>query len=352
MRRHYKIVVISALLACSLWGCKAGNGSEAAADTSRVTQESQEAEPGAETGAGTQKAGESEAEGSQTGAGGRVTFTDGLGFEVSVEPFDRAVVLSGSFAQCWLLAGGELAAVTEDAYQEEGLEIPGDVVSLGALKSPNTEALIGTGAGFVILSANIEGHVALRDTLEKAGITTAYFDVETFEDYLGMLKVCTDITGREDLYQKNGLDIQQMVDEQIARADGTKPSVLFLRAFSTGVRAKGSQNNMTGKMLKDLDCVNIADDDKSLLDDLSMESIIAQDPDYIFVTTMGASEDAAMKSVEEMLLTNPAWNGLTAVKNGRYHVLPKALFHNKPNNRWGESYTILADILYGEDKKQ
>lgn len=281
-----------------------------------------------------------------------ITFTDGLGFQVQVAPSDRAAVLSGSFAQCWMLAGGELDAVTEDVYSERDVTIGDDVVNLGALKSPGVEALIGSGTEFAILSANIDEHVALRDTLEKSGITTAYFDVETFEDYLGMLKICTDITGRADLYQKNGLDIRGSIDEQIARADGSAPTVLFLRAFSTGIRAKGSKDNMTGKMLMDLGCINIADDDKSLLDDLSMEAIIAKDPDYIFVTTMGNSEEAAMKSVEDMLTTNPAWKDLAAVKNDRYHVLPKALFHNKPNNRWGESYTMLADILYGEDQSQ
>ncbi len=250
-----------------------------------------------------------------------------------------------------MLAGGQLDAVTEDVYSERDVEIPDAVVDLGMVKSPNIEALVGSGATFAILSANIEQHVALRDSLEKAGITTAYFDVETFDDYLNMMKICTDITGRADYYQKNGTDIQAEIDAQIARADGSQPTVLFLRAFSTGVRAKGS-DNMTGEMLKDLGCINIADSDKGLLDDLSMESIIAQDPDYIFVTTMGNSEEAAMKSVEDMLQSNPAWKELSAVKNDRYHVLPKALFHNKPNNRWGESYQILADILYGENKSK
>ena len=65
-----------------------------------------------------------------------------------------------------------------------------------------------------------------------------------------------------------------------------------------------------------------------------------------------ATQEAAMKSVEDMLLSNPAWKELSAVKNDRYHVLPKALFHNKPNNRWGESYQMLADILYGENKSE
>lgn len=335
MKRYNKCFVIGVLItACSVSACQ-GRPVEETANPS--VAESVAATTGLE----------SRAEEEET-----VSFTDGLGVEVQVKKTNRAAVLSGSFAQCWMLAGGELDAVTEDAYGEEGISIPETAANLGALKSPNLETLIGTGTEFVILSANIEEHVALRDTLSRSGITAAYFDVETFEDYLEMLRICTDITGREDLYQKNGLDIRGTVEEQIKRADGSNPTVLFLRAFSTGVKAKGSKKNMTGKMLKDLGCVNIADDDESLLDDLSMESIIAQDPDYIFVTTMGASEEAAMKSVEELLTSNPAWKELTAVKENRYYILPKALFHNKPNNRWGESYTILADILYGTNKSE
>ena len=134
----------------------------------------------------------------------------------------------------------------------------------------------------------------------------------------------------------------------IARKEGREaPTVLFLRAYSTGVRAKGS-DNMTGEMLKDLGCINIADSEDSLLEDLSLEVILEQDPDFIFVTTMGASEEAAMASLDELLLSNPAWASLTAVQEGHFHLLPKDLFHLKPNARWGESYEILADYLYGE----
>lgn len=354
--RNYQRVVLGAALMLALTGC----GSKAAGVTT-------DSAPGSQTAAASEQAtGESSTQSSdsaaETGdtAGGTdsssepgkeaVTFTDGLGHQVTVKPTDHAAVFSESFADCWTLAGGKLDAVTSDVYQTDQVKVPETAVNLGMLKSPSVELLVGSGAEFAILSANIEEHVALRDTLEKAGIVTAYFNVETFEDYLNMLKNLTDITGRKDLYQKNGTDIQSEIDKQVARQDGSHPTVLFLRAFSSGVRAKGSAN-MTGEMLKDLGCINIADDDKGLLDDLSMESIIAQDPDYIFVTTMGSSEDAAMKSVQDMLVSNPAWKDLKAVKSGHYYVLPKALFHNKPNKRWGESYRILADILYGEDEK-
>lgn len=146
----------------------------------------------------------------------------------------------------------------------------------------------------------------------------AYFDVETFDDYLRVLKVFTGITGREDLYQQNGADVQARVEAAIARKEGHEaPTVLFLRAYSTGVRAKGS-DNMTGEMLKDLGCINIADSEDSLLEDLSLEVILEQDPDFIFVTTMGASEEAAMASLDELLLSNPAWASLTAVPGGAF----------------------------------
>lgn len=274
-----------------------------------------------------------------------VSFVDALGNEVSVEYPEKTAVLSGSLADAWLLAGGSLAAATEDA--KELIEITEACVMLGMLKSPSIEKIIAEDIEFVILSAAISEHVDLEESLKSAGIKTAYFDVETFADYADMMKVMTDMTGRKDLYKQNVEQIQGEIEEQIKRADGSSPTVLFLRAFSTGVRAKGS-DSMTGEMLKELGCSNIADSEGALLDDLSMEAIIMADPDYIFVTTMGESEEAAMDMIDELLITNPAWSELKAVKANHYYVLPKELFHNKPNKRWGESYRILADYLYGE----
>ena len=73
---------------------------------------------------------------------------------------------------------------------------------------------------------------------------------------------------------------------------------------------------------------------RGLLDDLSMEAIIAADPQYIFVTIQGNDSDAAMKNVEDLLTSNPAWASLTAVKNDHYYILDKRLFNLKPNAKW------------------
>lgn len=272
-----------------------------------------------------------------------IVFTDDFDEEITIDHPKKVAVLSASLADAWLLAGGTLSATTEDA-QKYATE---DTVVLGAMKSPNMELMISEEIDFVILSAAISEHVDMKANLEQAGMQTAFFEVETFEDYERMMKTFTEITGREDLYQKNVGDISAEIEKQIGRADGSAPKVLFLRAYSTGVKAKGS-DSMTGIMLKDLGCVNIADSESGLLDNLSIEAIIEADPDYIFVTTMGESEEAAFDMVEKLLTSNPAWNGLKAVTNNHYEMLPKDLFHNKPNDRWGESYRILADYLYGE----
>ncbi|WP_255575497.1 ABC transporter substrate-binding protein [Caproiciproducens faecalis] len=282
---------------------------------------------------------------SPSSAASAVTFTDDLGYQVTLEHPQKTAVLSASYADAWQLAGGTVSAYTDDA--KGTIEIKDGMLNLGKLNTPNMESMIANKIDFVILSGTISEHVKLRETLESAGIKTAYFKVETFEDYGRMMKILTDITGREDLYQKNVAELQAEIRKQTARADGSNPTVLFLRAYSTGVKAKGS-DSMTGKMLKDLGCVNIADQKSSLLDDLSMEAIVAADPDFIFVTTMGESQKAALGMVNQLLISNPAWSGLTAVKENRYYVLPKELFHLKPNNRWGESYQILADDLYGK----
>lgn len=286
--------------------------------------------------------------GAEQSAQGTCTFTDSLGNTVELEqPPKRVAALLGSYAETWLLAGGEVVAVTQDAYDERGLELPEDTVNLGANQQPDLEALFAAEPDLVLLTPDLDGQMGLRDSLEVAGIPAAWFKVETFDDYLNMLKICTDLTGRSDLYQKNGLDIQSEIDAAIASVpEGEAPTVLLLRAYSSGVRAKNS-DNIAGAILKDLGAANIADSDSGLLEDLQMESILAADPEFIFVTTMGASQEAALESLDELLHSDPAWQTLTAVKEDRVEVLPKDLFHYKPNARWGESYQMLAELMYG-----
>ena len=276
------------------------------------------------------------------------TFTDSLNRTVEVRSFEKTAVISGSLAEIWQLAGGELYGVTDDAYDWNSLELSADVKNYGNVQNPSVENMIADDVDFVILSGAIANHVKLEKMLESAGITAAYFDVEDFEHYLSTLKICTEITDRADLYIENGENIRSKVETAIQSAQGNDaPEILLMRALSTGMKAKGS-DSMTGRMLADMGCVNIADSETSLLEELSLEAIVRADPDFIFITTIGDSE-AGIAAYEAELASNPAWQELTAVKNGEVHILPKELYHYKPNVRWNEAYENLAEILYDEE---
>lgn len=277
-----------------------------------------------------------------------ITFRDSLGRDVNVSSFEKTAVLSGSLAEIWTLAGGEIFGVTNDAYDGHNLTLGDEIKNYGDVKNPSAEAIIRDGVDFAILSGTISGQTKLEETLTVSGVTVAYLNAENFEEYLSVLKICTEITGRNDLYEKNGAQIKSQIDAAISRsAKKEKPRILLLRSYSTGIKAKGS-DNMTGQMLKDLGCVNIADSDSSLLEELSLEAIVRADPQFVFITTMGSDEQAAVEQYENTLANNPAWKELTAVKNGNVHILPKDLYHYKPNNRWGEAYENLEEILYGK----
>ena len=132
-------------------------------------------------------------------AGHGVEFTDALGRTVTVSNPQRVGICSGSLAECWLLAGGEVCAVTRDAVTERDLDLQDNVTDLGSLKEPSAEAILTADLDFVILMSSLPNHVAMAETLEKTGIDYAYFDVENFSDYLELMKLFTDMTGRGDL---------------------------------------------------------------------------------------------------------------------------------------------------------
>lgn len=279
-----------------------------------------------------------------------VSFTDALDRTVSVsgEP-ERVASLLGSFADVWFLAGGTLCAAPEDAWEDFALELEG-AVNIGGAHSPSLELLLSSDPDLVIASASTASNVEMRETLEAAGITVAYFDVDNFYDYLHMLDICTEITGRKDLYEQNGLRLQAQIEQiksQYAAADipAEERKVLLIRTSASVIKAKGSEGTILGEMLADMGCVNIADSDDSLLENLSVEAVIRQQPYHIFVVTMGSDTEGAKASLDNMIQENPAWSTLEAIAEGRMYMMEKTLFNLKPNDRWAEAYEKLYETL-------
>ena len=276
-----------------------------------------------------------------------LTFTDDLGRTVAVSDPRRVACLLGSFSDIWHLSGGDPIAAPDDAWLDYHLPMTEGAVNLGSTKTLSLEALFAAEPDLVLASTNSAQHLQWQDTLEAAGIPVAYFEVSDFDGYLRLLAFCTGLTGRDDLYALHGTGVQAQIDEALTRAEArhTHPKVLYLRIAASGVRAKGSTGTVLGQMLQSLGCHNIADSDTSLLETLSLEHILLEDPDYIFIVRQGDDEEAAQAQLDRFFAENPAWAGLTAVREGRVFHLDKDLYNLKPNARWGEAYLLLEALL-------
>ena len=279
------------------------------------------------------------------------TFTDDLDRTVTVTSTERVAALLGSYADIWLLAGGTVCAAADDAWDDFDLPLSEDTVNLGGTKDLSLEALLASAPTFVLASTNTPQHLEWESALQGAGITVAYFDVSSFDDYLRMLKTCTELTGNTACYEQYGAEVAAVVEEVTSHSRAAMAedaaTVLVLRASASSIRAKNSEGNVLGELLCDMGCINIADSDSNLLENLSVESIYLQDPDHIFIVQVGDDAAGMKENVNRFFAENPLWLELDAVKKDRVHYMDKRLFNLKPNAYWGESYIQLEEILFG-----
>ena len=288
-------------------------------------------------------------------SGAACTFTDDLSREVTLEAAPRRVAaLTGSYADIWCTAGGRdtLVASASDAWTDFDLGLGEEVANIGGAMGVSVEELLAAAPDLVLASTNIPSNQEMLPALDAAGVDVAFFSVDTFEDYLRMLEICTGLTGSPEAYQTYGEAVAEEIEAARARAAAAleeqgPEKVLYIRAAASVVKPKGSNGTVLGEMLADLGCINIADQDQSLLEDLSMEAILAADPDKILIVLQGADPEPAKAQLEGEVLSNPAWQQLTAVREGRVYYMDKDLYHLKPNARWGEAYDHLVEILYG-----
>ncbi len=279
----------------------------------------------------------------------QITVTDSLGneieFENNLENID-VVTMGASTTDLWLSIGGEVAGTTKDSLDDENLELKDDVYNVGSIMSPTYEVFLANTPDLVLLSANLSSHRELGELLNKTGIKTYYVDINSFEDYTFVMGELAKITGDESAYKQNVSNIKSEIDEILNRVDEEfSPEILLLRT-STSKLVPLTSEHFAGAILKDFGSINIAEEDGAIFETLNIEAILEKDPDYIFIVAMGNDYDESMKKFVDYQSSNVLWNELTAVNEGRVIVLPKELFHNKPNARWSESYEHIYKVFF------
>ena len=262
----------------------------------------------------------------------------------------RTACLNSSLADIWQLAGGSVGITVAEAV-ERGFASPDAIlVDNASGRSINAEILVASQPDLVLGSVDTASHLRLKPLLDDLGIGMLLISQDSFEEFLSAFRILTAITGRDDLFAAFGEGQSEAIASSMERAalHPSKPRVLFVRAGSafSSVRAKRAEDHFAAGILEDLGAVNIADEMETLTESLSLEAIIASDPDMILIVFQG-DEEAGEEYIES-LFSKPGWRDVEAVVEGRVHFLPKDLFHYKPNGRWAEAYAFMEGILYDE----
>lgn len=252
----------------------------------------------------------------------------------------NVVGLSKSVSQMWLLSGGKLVGTTDDSFELENI---GNAISVGTLTTTNLEAIVSLNPDFAILTLDIPVHKKIAENLQNLGIKTYIVDVKKFDDYKKVMKDFTDLTGRKDLYQKNVLDVENQI-EKIVEKNHQKnkgKTYFFFRVSST--KNKVLKNHFGNEIFTNLGLTSVVKNENSL-DELSMEAILNENPDYIFVVAQG-NQKKADEAFYNAFEKNPVWKELKAVKNKNVFMLPKELFNYKPNENWANAYQYVVDLI-------
>ncbi len=280
-----------------------------------------------------------------------LSFIDGRGQELVLKKNpERVVVIYNSFLDIWMKNGGQIVGTIEPSVGQDPIEGIENAELVGALGSISAEKIISLDPDLVILISTQNSQMELVPVFEENEIPFVAMEYYLKDDYYKLARLFSALNDREDLFEENVINVKNEIESIIDKSPKDKEyKTLIMMASAKSVTARGSDSTV-GEMLKDLHTINIADysNDALSTSNFSIEKIIEEDPDFIFVQTTGNDMDKVMERIKSDVESNPAWSSLSAVKNQRYIILPKDLYMFKPNHRYGEAYEGLAKILYPE----
>ena len=223
--------------------------------------------------------------------------------------------------------------------------------ALGQTANINMEQLLGLNPDIVLGLEN--QHKKYEAQLQSSKIPAVLINYDGIKDNVPLLTFLGELTNHQDkaknviaTYENNIAKVKDAVkSQQPAR-------VAVLRATGKGVTAE-TDMAITASMVKELGMTNVVTShlDTTTTDKTvpySLETLAADDPDIIFVVTMGKEEEIT-KAMKQAMTDNPAWANLKAVQNNRVVYLPSKLFLLNPGLQTPEAMARLVKEAYGID---
>lgn len=276
-------------------------------------------------------------------------LTDAAGRHVVIaKKPERVVSLTPSYLSMIDAVGG---TVVGRATSKVGVIPPSmeKVPEVGFVYNINMESLIALRPDLVLAGRN--QHDKFTPLLESNNINVIQFDAKTYDEVKETVKVLGEIYGTQEKAtaecQLLDKEIKAITDKLPQEKQKKKIVIMHATASSVTVEGKKSIAGCVSDLLGFENVAAAALGGKSEKTSYSMESLVGQNPEIIFITSMGKADEIENR-LRADFKNNPAWNSLEAVQKGRVYVLPERLFLINPGLNYPEAVEYMAKQVYPE----
>lgn len=260
---------------------------------------------------------------------------------------ERVLALSPSYLELIDAVGGTLIGrpTAQNGSVPKSME---KLPEVGHTYNINMESVVGLKPDLVLASRN--QHAKFIQLLESNKINALEYQVRTYDEvkkFLGELgKIYNTPDKAKAVCTKLDNDIKTIVE----KTPKQKKRVVILFATANSVTVAGSKS-IAGCVSDILGFENVAAKALKGASDktpYSMEALLEQNPEIVFITSMGKAEKIE-KRLQTDFKNNPAWNGLGAVKNKKVFVLPENMFLINPGIHYPEAVAYMAKLAYPQE---
>src|SRR3990172_4992159 len=274
-----------------------------------------------------------------------LTLTDMLGQEVTIPEAPAAVAaLSPTTVEfVYALGGTSLTRSSSVTYPEEAQ----GAVDIGPSYQPSLELIAAQGPDLIVADSMLQPQLA--GDLAALGVPVLYVGVATWDDIATGLG----LVGK-------ALDMSAAAEEVVAGLDSVyvalahqlpalTPKLLIVNGTPDDFYA-AKPESYAGDLAARLGAANVAEGAPDVgrfpgYTKLSLESIVAAEPDVILAITAGPPRGP---TITDSLSSDPSWASVPAVKNGRVTEISAEGYLQAPGPRAGQALEELAALLYPE----
>lgn len=259
----------------------------------------------------------------------------------------RIVVTSASFLEPLNAVGGVIVGRPDSKNKTP--DWAKDIPSVGAVYQIDVERLLSCAPDLVIINKGM--NEKLLPILEENKIPALVVELKTYDDVKRGLKNFSVISGDAEAGDKIIRDMDAEIKSIVDKVPKKNLRVAILHSTAQGLTVQ-LDGSIAGSIAKMFGWENVASGMTPLEKNpdaapYSMEILAAQNPEIIFVTSMG-DLDEIKSNMTKAIAENAAWQTIGAVKDNRLYFLPQDLFLLSPGLRYPDAVRTMAQLIYPE----